>query len=167
MASEHSHEKLCEAVDTVFDTILTNFDPELTTELEIEQTVYDYLVSNFELSPCDQLYVKADIGDINYLDEGEININNYIINVIHTPGHTIGGCLYLFKDEKVIFMGDTIICESIGRYDLPTSNEYELIYSLKKIKKLNLSDDITCYFGHGYSLTYKNLLAKNYYLKNV
>ena len=59
--------------------------------------------------------------DLIPLDEGETKINNYLINVIHTPGHTIGGCIYIFNEENVCFMGDTIICESIGRYDLPTA----------------------------------------------
>ena len=76
--------------------------------------------------------------EINPLDEGINKIKEHFIKVVHTPGHTKGGCLYIFDEDKAVFTGDTIICESIGRYDLPTSSEATLFNSLEKIKELKI-----------------------------
>ena len=103
--------------------------------------------------------------DIIPLDESTININNYSIKVIHTPGHTKGGAVYIFDEEKAVFFGDTVICESIGRYDLPTSNEAKLFNSLTKIKELKLSLDYIAYFGHGTPYKVEKLLKINSYLR--
>lgn len=103
--------------------------------------------------------------DIIPLDEGMIAINGYKIRVIHTPGHTKGGVIYIFDNEKSVFFGDTVICESIGRYDLPTSNQAKLFNSLNKIKELELSHDYSAYFGHGNPYTIEKLFKVNNYLK--
>lgn len=102
--------------------------------------------------------------DINALDEGLNRIQNIEFEVIHTPGHTKGSAIFLFKEDHICFMGDTIICESIGRTDLPTSSQEELFSSLKKIVSLNISRETECYFGHGYMLKYEKLLEKNIFL---
>jgi len=74
--------------------------------------------------------------------------------VIHTPGHTPGGiCLYN-KEEKVLFSGDTIFCQGVGRTDFPGSSQHSLIKSIRD-KILVLPDDVTVYPGHGPTTTIK------------
>ena len=68
--------------------------------------------------------------------------------VIHTPGHTKGSCCYYLEQEKMLFCGDTLIFESIGRADLPTGNSRELLATLRD-KVLVLPDDVKVYTGHG------------------
>lgn len=103
--------------------------------------------------------------DIIALEEGNTDIGNFNIDVIHTPGHTIGSCIYYFKNDDVCFMGDTIICESIGRTDLPTASSKDMFSSLIKIVNYGIKDNVRCYFGHGYPLEYKILKDKNIYLR--
>lgn len=105
--------------------------------------------------------------DIEPLEEGKVKIGNYIIDVIFTPGHTKGGCMYYLEEENVIFMGDTIICESIGRYDLPTASVEDEFASLRKVREYGFNEDTTCYFGHGYAMSYKNLLERNISLRRA
>lgn len=85
--------------------------------------------------------------DILLKDKDIINIADFEIEVIHTPGHTAGSVCYLFTDEKRMFSGDTLFFEEIGRWDLPTGNSADLLNSLNK-KLMLLDDDIIVYPGH-------------------
>jgi len=72
------------------------------------------------------------------------------LEVIKTPGHTIGSiCLFLKKDG-ILFSGDTIFNENLfGRTDLATSVPSKMEESIKKLKKLKIK--ILCP-GHGYTV---------------
>lgn len=53
-----------------------------------------------------------------------------IFKVFLTPGHT-PGCMCFYDEESgVLFSGDTLFKESIGRTDFPTSNHIDLIKNL-------------------------------------
>lgn len=68
------------------------------------------------------------------------------LKVIHTPGHSEGGiCLY---GENVLFSGDTLFADSIGRCDFPGGSEIVLIRSIKE-KLMVLPDDTKVLPGHG------------------
>ncbi|MCM8804572.1 MAG: MBL fold metallo-hydrolase [Candidatus Omnitrophica bacterium] len=83
-----------------------------------------------------------------------IKIGNLSFEVIHTPGHTPGSiCLKL---NNILFSGDTIFSDGIGRTDFPFGNEELLIKSIKE-KILVLPDEIEVYPGHGEKTKIKNL----------
>ena len=79
------------------------------------------------------------------LNDGDvINVGDIAVKVLHTPGHTAGSCCFII--ENVIFSGDTLFRQSVGRVDFPTGSELELKNSLQKLFSLN--DDYTVYPGH-------------------
>jgi glyoxylase-like metal-dependent hydrolase (beta-lactamase superfamily II) len=80
--------------------------------------------------------------------KNEIKFEGEIFKIINTPGHTIGSIVIINNEQKIIFSGDLIFKNGIGRTDLFTGNENELKDSIKKILEL-LSDDYTIYPGHG------------------
>lgn len=86
--------------------------------------------------------------DVLLRDGQTITVAGLTFQVIHTPGHTKGGCCYYAEDEKVLFSGDTIFMESIGRTDFPTGNGRELLRSVRE-KILVLPDEVKIYPGHG------------------
>ena len=63
----------------------------------------------------------------------------------HVPGHTKGGMVLIF--DEMVFSGDTLFCESVGRSDFPGGNATALMNSIKS-KILTLSDRIV-FPGHG------------------
>ncbi len=70
------------------------------------------------------------------------------LTVIETPGHTEGSiCLYS-ESKKLLFTGDTLFFEGIGRADLPGGNEEILIKSIQA-KLLNLPLNTRVFPGHG------------------
>lgn len=83
-----------------------------------------------------------------YVTDGQIlNVAGMKIRVIYTPGHTIGGCCYYLEDEQVLFSGDTLFQESIGRTDLPTGSASALVRSVRE-KLLVLPEAVKVYPGH-------------------
>lgn len=83
-----------------------------------------------------------------YVRDGEtLDLAGFQIQVLHTPGHTLGGVCYYLESEKTLFSGDTLFCQSVGRTDFPTGSASVLIRSIKE-KLMPLPDDTTVYTGH-------------------
>lgn len=78
-------------------------------------------------------------------DGQSLNLCGIPFTVLSTPGHT-AGCL-TYRTENYLFTGDTLFRGCIGRSDLPTGDEYELIKSVKKL--YSLQGDLKLYPGHG------------------
>lgn len=84
-------------------------------------------------------------------DNQEIHLGNHIcLKVIHTPGHTPGSIslLLVHPENKILFSGDTLFYESIGRTDFPGASYGLIIESIKK-RLFILDDDTVVYPGHG------------------
>ena len=81
-------------------------------------------------------------------DGQSLDLTGTKINVIHTPGHTKGCCCYYFSDARLLFSGDTLFMESVGRTDLPTGNSSKIISSINE-KLFVLDDDVRVFPGHG------------------
>lgn len=83
-------------------------------------------------------------------DRDKFNIGDLEVEIIHTPGHTVGGMSLKIGDN--IFSGDTLFKGSVGRSDFPGGNGSVLIDSIRE-KLLIFSDDTKIWPGHGESTT--------------
>ena len=84
------------------------------------------------------------------------------IIVIDTPFHTEGSVCYYFKNNKLLFSGDTLFKLSIGRDDLPTSVPEFRKASLNRIKALPKETKV--FPGHGNNTTIEYELSFNHFL---
>ena len=91
-------------------------------------------------------YKKVLVYDNTNLEEKLYNIAGFNIEVIYTPGHTNDSITYYFKDENIMFTGDFIFKETIGRTDLG-GNNIDMKNSINKIIKYD--KNIKIYPGHG------------------
>ena len=79
-----------------------------------------------------------------------INFGNIKLEVFETPGHTPGSICLLNKKERILFSGDTLFENGIGRTDFSYSNFKQMQASLSKLnemKEKGLYGEI--YSGHG------------------
>ncbi len=110
-----------------------------------------WLGESLTFKPADRLLQDGDT----------IPVGDITLEVIHTPGHTLGGiCL---RTGNVLFSGDTLFAQSIGRSDFPGGSQTTLIQSIKQ-KLLVLPDKTTVYPGHGGSSTIGSEKVHNPYL---
>ncbi len=73
------------------------------------------------------------------------------LQVLHTPGHTPGSVCYYDKKDGILFSGDTLFKESMGRTDFPLGNLEAMNKSLKKLS--SLPPETKVYPGHGFGTT--------------
>lgn len=81
------------------------------------------------------------------LDEGDqVEFGNESLQVIHTPGHSLGGISLV--GDGLVFCGDTLFAMGVGRVDLPGGSWETLMHSIKT-RLFSMPDDTTVYTGHG------------------
>ena len=82
--------------------------------------------------------------------------------MLFTPGHKEDCVCYYFESDGILFSGDTLFQESIGRTDLPGGDYTTLQDSLRRLSLL--PDTTVVYPGHGYTTTIAHEKAHNPYL---
>ena len=83
--------------------------------------------------------------------DDQVSLPDFSFQIIPTPGHKEDSVCYYFSEEQILFTGDTLFQESIGRTDLPGGNMTALVRSLERL--CELPDDTRVYPGHGYATT--------------
>ena len=86
--------------------------------------------------------------DVDLEGKESIKFGNTELKIIPTPGHTPGHVAFYEPESKVLFTGDTLFRESIGRTDLP-GGDYSWIMRSIIENILPLGDDVKIYPGHG------------------
>jgi hydroxyacylglutathione hydrolase len=87
------------------------------------------------------------------VNEGDrIQVGNLRLEVLYVPGHAPGHVAFHLPDYRVIFSGDVLFEDSIGRTDLPGSDHATLMKSIRT-KLLTLPDDTRVFSGHGAATT--------------
>ncbi len=96
---------------------------------------YDYTATDF-----------VSDGDEILLGSGEDTVS---LQVLHTPGHTPGSVCFYWKDQHILFSGDTLFKDTYGRTDFPLGDPEKMLESLKRLS--HLPEDTTVYPGHGFA----------------
>lgn len=107
---------------------------------QAHKNLSSYIGPDAVFAPAEQLFV----------DGTTVTEAGLTFKVLATPGHTSGGVCLVCGD--VVFCGDTIFAESIGRTDLPGGSYEQILTSIKE-KILTLPDDTKLLPGHGPATT--------------
>lgn len=107
-------------------------------------------------------------------DGEKFQLGELVIEVLHTPGHTLESTCYLLKDKNgknhCVFTGDTLFVGDVGRPDLAqkgneiTMNDLAgMMYESLHSKLFPLADDVIVYPAHGPGSSCGKNLGENTY----
>lgn len=97
----------------------------------------------------------------SFLSHGDIvSIGTLQLQVLHTPGHSKGSICFVDSINRIVFSGDTLFCESIGRTDLYGGSMHDMFHSVFEVL-FRLPGDYTVLPGHGESTTIEHEMCKN------
>ena len=142
------------------EKILEQYNPKIyihENDLEMLKTPSDNMSDRFL-----RKHIQLKGADVVFTDGAEFEIEGIKIKVMHTPGHTMGSCIYLAEGSA--FSGDTLFKGTVGRFDFAHSDFESLLNSLVKIKN-NIPPETVIYPGHGKKTTLKDELINNPHLR--
>ena len=85
-------------------------------------------------------------------DGDRLNVGDLCVEVLHTPGHSPGGISLWIGSEGVVFSGDTLFREGLGRTDFPGGDQGLLLRSIRE-RLFALPEETIVYPGHGPATT--------------
>lgn len=95
-----------------------------------------------------------------FLRQGELRLGEEVFQVIDTPGHAPGSiCLY-WEGPKVLFSGDVIFAQGMGRTDFPGGDPLLLGRSIQQLMDLDVELLLP---GHGPGISGRGAVKENFY----
>jgi glyoxylase-like metal-dependent hydrolase (beta-lactamase superfamily II) len=94
-----------------------------------------------------------------FLQEGDFMVNGLELKVFHTPGHSPGSLSVYWPKQKILFTGDLIFKNGIGRTDFPGGNSTLLKKSVERLRELEIEILLP---GHGEILSGAKEIRTNF-----
>lgn len=113
-------------------------------------TVKGILITHYHFDHVGALEYFKNLYEVKVFDIkkiGKNKVHGFSFETFETKGHTEDSCSFYFPEHEMIFVGDFVFKESIGRYDFPDSSFTEMQKSISWIKTLPKKTII--YPGHG------------------
>ena len=109
----------------------------------IKITVQDRFVTMYESGDLNQPTLKVHLW---LEDKFRFDIGNYILEVIHTPGHTSGSICIYEVNRKLLFTGDTVFAKGTLSYISESGSVGDYINSIERLGTIKVNE---IYPGHG------------------
>ena len=93
------------------------------------------------------------------LQDGDLDVGDHHFEVIHSPGHSPGSACLYWTDRKVLFTGDVVFNQGIGRTDLPGGDGEQLKESIRNLSRLDVEYLLP---GHGDIVTGREPVRANF-----
>jgi glyoxylase-like metal-dependent hydrolase (beta-lactamase superfamily II) len=108
------------------------------------------------LHPDDRMLWRDVYGDRdpdgNLSDGGVLRADGVELGVVHTPGHSPGGCCFVLASGGHVFSGDTLFCGGPGATGRSHSDFPTIIESIRT-RLLTLPPETVVHTGHGETTT--------------
>ena len=109
-------------------------------------------------------YVLKDA--IGLKDGAEFTKAGFSVKLLHTPGHTPGGCCYYLPENGYLFSGDTLFFRSVGNTEFPGGSMGTLVRSIRE-KLYTLPEETRVYAGHGETTDIGSEMRENPFVPGV
>ncbi|MBV9599419.1 MAG: MBL fold metallo-hydrolase [Chloroflexi bacterium] len=100
------------------------------------------------------------------VDGQDVEVAGVTLRVIHTPGHTPGSISLYAAEARLLFSGDTLFRESIGRTDLPGGDTDTILASIRQ-RLYTLPEETRVLPGHMQETTIAHERAHNPFVRAV
>jgi glyoxylase-like metal-dependent hydrolase (beta-lactamase superfamily II) len=94
------------------------------------------------------------------LKDGPLELEDKLLQVYLTPGHTPGGICLHWPEKRILITGDLIFARSFGRVDLEGGDARAILDSIKRMAALDQVDTIIP--GHGPTIQGRDRVNQNY-----
>ncbi len=95
-----------------------------------------------------------------------ISLGNLTAEVLFAPGHAPGHVCFYLAEHNLLFDGDVLFQQSIGRTDLP-GGDYDLLMASIRDQLLTLPDETVVLSGHGTVTTIGEEREANPFLRDL
>ncbi len=111
--------------------------------------------------------IKAPPPPDELLTPGQIiEVGELKLHTLFTPGHAPGHVSFYLPEFHIVFDGDVLFRDSIGRYDFPDSDYDTLMNSINQ-ELMTLPDETRVFSGHGLETTIGRERQLNPFLRNL
>ena len=131
-----------------------------------DKNVLAVLITHYHfdhIGALDDIIKKYNCDVMDYKSNHNVKIKDFEFEIIDTKGHKEDCVTFYFKKESIMFTGDFIFKDSIGRTDLKGGSYNDMLKSIEKIKKY--PSNTILYPGHGDKTTLEYELNNNIYMK--
>lgn len=138
-----------------------------TAPIYIHQNERDFLFDpnlNLSSSMQDAFKVKSKHRIKTFDQNTNLLLDNKPIDVIETPGHTRGSVSFYY--DGMLFSGDCLFKQGIGRTDLPTGDQKTIERTIMGLYK-TFDDNTVVYPGHGTFTTIAHEKAYNPFIRSA
>jgi hydroxyacylglutathione hydrolase len=130
-----------EDMSTQLEWVLENLDPE----------ILEWIPTDPEASKLLEFDAATFGAPDVFLEDGQqLEFAGRALHVLHCPGHSPGSVCFLVDD--VLFSGDVLFRDSVGRVDVQNSSRDDQVRSVRRLYDL-LPDETLVYPGHGDATT--------------
>ena len=96
-----------------------------------------------------------------YLEEGPLEVGGESVRVLETPGHSPGSISLFWEEPRVLFSGDLVFAQGVGRTDFPGGDGNLLKESIRRCRELQAAMLMP---GHGEPLNTPDEVERNFEL---
>ncbi len=92
--------------------------------------------------------IENQLNPLELTPENLHQLKPFEFQILYTPGHSPDHCSFYFPTDSLVFSGDVLFSQSVGRTDILKANADELVHSIRYVL-YKLPDNTRVLPGHG------------------
>lgn len=98
--------------------------------------------------PLGESGIENELTPLDFSPDNLLLLRPFQFEVLFTPGHSPDHCSFYFPEDSLVFAGDVLFRQSVGRTDILKANQEDLVRSIQDVL-YKLPDSTRVLPGHG------------------